>query len=82
MARLSIELRPCYIKNYKTGNEEKALFHGWTHESRVKPGMLIGETGGQVESTFGIVEDENGSVLMVDPNDIRFCDHKIWEYAF
>ena len=71
-------LRPCLV------NDKKALFHGWHEFSDVldPSPLMLGHSGGQVKMLFGIIEDENGQIVTVKPNSIRFIDNKIQEYNF
>ena len=51
----------------------EGLFHQWANESQV-----ITENGQKkihsVSNTVGIVEDENGQIHMIKPEDIIFTD--------
>lgn len=64
--KIEIELRPCYVKGVK------ALFHKWVKSTDVLMHPF----------TKGIVEYEDGSIDMVSPYSIKFCDNKLNEYAF
>lgn len=62
----------------------KALFHCWSHRSE-----LVGESplrggypGGQISGMFAIVEYEDGTIHEVEPQNIRFVDNLMSEYAF
>lgn len=61
-----IQYRPCYVKG------KKALFHRYINEVN----MLLNPI------TYALVEYSDGRVEKVCPEDIRFCDLKINEYAF
>ena len=75
--------RPCQVKGEWINNpndctgfmqkEFKGLFHQWANESQV-----INENGQKkihsVSNTVGIVEDENGQIHMIKPEDIIFTD--------
>lgn len=63
---------------------EKALFHCWSHRSEVVGESYLrgGHSAGQVSSTFAIVEFEDGTVHEVKPWNIRFVDNVMNEYAF
>ena len=80
MASCKVELctclRPCMV------NDKRALFHQWTHEAEIKQAYLRGSVGGQLASTFGIVEYEDGKVSLVYPSAIRFLDHYFDEYSW
>ena len=58
---------------------EKALFHCWSHRSEVLRG---GHSAGQVSSTFAIVEFDDGTVHEVEPWNLRFIDQLTDEYDF
>ena len=64
--------------------EIKALFHCWNHRSELYDASLIigGHPGGKVSGTFAIVEYEDGTVHEVEPQNIRFVDNAMSEYAF
>lgn len=64
--------------------EIKALFHCWNHRSELYGAspMIGGHPGGQVSGTFAIVEYEDGTVREVEPENIRFVDNMMNEYAF
>lgn len=72
------EYRPCYVK------DKKALFHRWEEKSEivVPSPMVGGHGGGVVKGTLAIVEYEDGTIDEVRPQQIRFADDKINEYAF
>lgn len=65
-------------------HEIKALFHCWNHRSELYGAspMIGGHPGGQVSGTFAIVEYEDGTVHEVEPQNIRFVDNAMSEYAF
>ena len=64
--------------------EIKALFHCWNHRSELYDDspMIGGHPGGKVSGTFAIVEYEDGTVHEVEPQNIRFVDNVMSEYAF
>lgn len=75
----SNEYRPCFvnISDRRGINEKKkALFHKWTYEQEpVESGVMKGShPAGQLSTTQGIVEMEDGQVLMVMPYLIQFAD--------
>ena len=67
----------------KTAENIKALFHCWNHRSELvgDSPMIGGHPGGQVSGTFAIVEYEDGTVHEVEPQNIRFVDNAMSEYA-
>lgn len=73
-----------YEKEIEPEHEIKALFHCWSHRSEVvgESPLRGGHPGGQVSGTFAIVEYEDGTVHEVEPQNIRFVDNLITEYAF
>lgn len=66
------ELRPCIV------NGKKALFHTWEHISEPMPSNCQGV----ISCTMGIIEDERGNIIRVNPCSIKFIDNKIQEYCF
>ena len=68
----------------KTAENIKALFHCWNHRSELYDAspMIGGHPGGKVSGTFAIVEYEDGTVHEVEPQNIRFVDNAMSEYAF
>lgn len=77
------ELRPCCI--FINGVEKKkALFHCWDFVSNVVGASLLkgGHLGGTVSYVKGIVELEDGCVILVNPDNIQFLDSKFSEYCF
>lgn len=72
------------IKIIEEEQEIKALFHCWNHRSELYGAspMIGGHPGGQVSGTFAIVEYEDGTVHEVEPQNIRFVDNLMTEYAF
>lgn len=85
MARVlpEIRMRPCLVRQ-KDGSQAKALFHCWAYDVYVKePSLLLGGSpGGPVCSLWGIVEMEDGEVVGVPPEKIRFLDNKFQDYAW
>ena len=71
------ELRPCLV------NGKKALFHTWEQHSEIlAPSPMVGgHSGGEIKLVFGLIEDESGQVVRVNPTAIKFLDHKIEEYC-
>lgn len=72
------EYRPCYADG------KKALFHRWTEEAQILPPSIMkgGHGGGQLKTTFAIVEYEDGTIAGIAPQKIRFIDDKLKEYDF
>ena len=72
-------LRPCMVKTIG-----KALFHLWEQYSKPIPaGVTIGSyPAGIVSYTVGIVEDCNGQIHRVPPEEIRFLGDIMREYDF
>ena len=62
----------------------KVLLHCWDYRSELYDAspMIGGHLGGQVSGTFAIVEYEDGTVHVVEPQNIRFVDNLMTEYAF
>lgn len=52
-------------------NGRKALFHTWEHWEL-----------DDIKKVFGIIEDENGRIIKVNPTSIQFLDNKIENYCF
>lgn len=77
---IEYEKRPCMIM--MSGKEQKALFHSWADRAELVGGspLMGGHPAGQLRTTVGIVELEDGTVTEVYPNQIRFLDKKIQEY--
>ena len=48
-----------------------ALFHTWEHWAL-----------DDIKKVFGIIEDENGRIIKVNPTSIQFLNNKINEYYF
>jgi len=85
-------LRPCIItsrdflarirRNNNIPNEEKeekrGYFHRWEDVSRViEPSPMVGGHSGGVERmTLAIVELEDGTVVRVQPYQIKFTDRE------
>lgn len=72
------EYRPCYV------NGKKALFHKWVEYAKpLAPSMsIIGDKGGQLWYTIGLIEFEDGRIEEVQPSNIRFADGLINQYTF
>lgn len=75
------EYRPCLISFYRgrgmqIEERKKALFHKWTHEAEIYAPAVSrgGHQGGNVSTTLGIVEFEDGTVATVRPDRIQFLD--------
>lgn len=69
-------MRKCLVSNDKGKAPCTAMFHQWTFESRVvEPSLLRGgHQGGQISSTYAIVEYDNGIVDIVHPTRIKFVE--------
>lgn len=59
---IAIERRPCYVDG------RKAMFHQWVQDA---PRL---SSVGSLVSTLGIVEYEDGTVELVEPQAIKFAD--------
>lgn len=72
------EYRPCFVK------DRRALFHRWEDNSEIyAPSLMVGgHDGGVVKYTLAIIEYEDGHVERVKPEDVRFADNLIKQYAF
>lgn len=85
---MKIEYRPCRItvrervKREASTITHEGLFHGWVSEQWVHTPLMRDEVGGQIQSTYGLVELRSGEVRMFSPNQIQFLDSKIDEYVF
>lgn len=75
--------RPCW---YSSGGElYKALFHRWVEERQLVDASPLqgGHPGGCIAATFALIETENGTMRMVEPDKIQFIDHsEFTEYAW
>lgn len=80
--KVEMRLRPCII--YEKFESKKALFHRWSTQAQVIPPspFVGGHTGGQIYNTYGIVELEDGTVIEVPPQQIRFLDNSHEEFAW
>ena len=76
------KLRPCFVINKEKST--KALFHCWEHFSEVlAPSPMIGgQPGGTFAWVRGIVELEDGQVIAVAPQMIKFVDNACEEYIW
>lgn len=74
------KLRPCLILPKK----QKGLCHGIFQDSYiVQPSLMVGgHSGGVVANPVAIVEVEGGSLIRVNPIDIKFIENKFAEYDF
>lgn len=70
------EVRPCYAQG------RRALFHGWSHVSKIHNAVLRGTVSGVISDTFAIVEFEDGNISRIEPEHIRFADNLFDEYYF
>ncbi len=86
--KIEYEYRPCRIKvqertkHGSSTNVYEGLFHCWVSEKWVHTPLMRDEVGGQMQSTYGLVELRTGEVRMFSPNQIQFLDSKMNEYAF
>ena len=73
-----------YDKVIEPEHDIKALFHCWSHKSELVGESCLrgGHPSGQISGTFAIVEYEDGTVHEVEPQNIRFVDNAMSEYAF
>jgi len=64
------ELRPCLV------DDKRALWHKWTERREIIPPALLkgGHGGGEVASTFALVEYEDGTMAEVYPTRVRFLN--------
>lgn len=87
---MQIEYRPCRVtisEKVPRGTATKVcvregLFHCWTSEQWTYSPVMQGQVGGQMQSTYGIVELRTGEVRMFSPDQIQFLDSKADEYIF
>lgn len=77
---IDVKMRPCLV-----GHEKKrCLFHGLFQDSDVyAPSLMVGgHNGGVVAGPVAIVETEDGSLIRVNPIDIKFLETKHDEYSW
>ena len=69
-------MRKCEVRLKKNSKPVPAKFHMWyTTANVLDPSPMIGGTpGGQICSTFALVELENGWCRLVYPTDVHFLD--------
>ena len=85
---MKIEYRPCKIavrertKQRTSVTVHEGLFHCWSSEQWTHTPLMRDEVGGQMQSTYGIVELRTGEVGMFSPNQIQFLDSRADEYVF
>lgn len=90
MASIEIkhELRPCKVTvKTKTPHGTQTdvingLFHMWSVEAWMYSPVMTCQVGGQMQKTYGIVEREDGSVDLYEPQQIKFLDGKTGEYCW
>lgn len=88
MIEMSMEYRPCRVTTRKRTphgtkvDVDEGLFHCWISERWTYSTVMRGQVGGQMQSTYGIVELRTGEVRLFSPNEIQFLDSKADEYAF
>lgn len=94
----SAEYRPCYVNDKKalfhkwTDKEEVMLkINGFLYEDKIEETVKLYREKGilppsanveKVKNTFAIIEYEDGTIDEVRPQQIRFTDDKIKQYAF
>ena len=71
-------LRTCRYEN------ENYLFHCFEHCSYVVPPSMLtgGHPGGQISQVYAIIEDKDGNIKHVGPEEITFTDHMFRNYYF
>lgn len=71
-------LRTCRYEN------ENYLFHCFELNAYVVPAsvMIGGHPGGQVSMLFAVIEDKDGKVKRVRPQEITFTDNEFRNYYF
>ncbi len=85
---MKIEYRPCKItvrERVGCGTSEnvyEGLFHCWVTEKWIHTPLMRDEIGGQMQSTYGLVELKTGIVRMFSPDQIRFLGSEADKYAF
>ena len=70
-----LNFRPCEVTLRK--NEcKRGWFHRWIDcASVLDPGIAIGShSGGQLRDTYAIVELEDGTIILPEPNRVKFLD--------
>lgn len=90
--KITIEsgLRPCIatvfekVKNEDGGfsaklTQRKGLFHCWSRKSFYSQDEY---GGGDMNTTFALVEYSDGTIHEVEPTQIRFVDNAMSEYVF
>ena len=82
MAGLDIEVKPQY--RLCTVKGKRALFHRWADQAKPIPESLLmgGHKAGQFWIVVGIIEYEDGTVHEAYPDEIRFVDGLMGEYAW
>lgn len=63
-----------HTKVIKEAETHRGYFHTWGTESYVTNGYLVGTTAGQISTTYGLVEFEDGTIHKVAPECITFTD--------
>lgn len=81
--KIETKLRPAYYTEPMC-TPTKVLFHCWSQESNIiRTSLSGGHPGGIVSGIMGIVETENGRVMKIRPEHIRFVpgefDAYIWD---
>lgn len=85
---MKIEYRPCKVTVRERAKQEtsetvyEGLFHCWVSEQWTHTPLMRDEVGGQMQSTYGLVELRTGEVRMFNPDQIQFLDSEVDKYAF
>lgn len=79
MAEAFMTIKNVYQIRTCTVDGTKALFHRWAD---IASPLVGGPPGGQLYQVYGLVEFEDGTVQMVDPERIRFEDTDFGQYAW
>lgn len=84
MAEAFMTIKNVYQIRTCTVDGAKALFHRWADMAQVVGASPLagGSPGGQLYHVYGLVEFEDGTVQMVDPERIQFEDTDFGQYAW
>ena len=72
---IEVELRPCKI--FRNREETIGLFHRWGTTS-----MMKNLNGDLSTVTIAIVEVEDGKVITISPDQVKFTDNKFQDFCF
>ena len=72
---IEAKLRPCKI--FRNREEKVGLFHRWGTTS-----MMNNLNGDLSTVTIAIVEVENGKVITISPDQLKFTDDKFKDFCF